>query len=64
MPLTDEQYEALASRYLTALARNDMRAWRKRISANEQCAEEPDRETIPEMSRLKRVVRVRRGEEA
>jgi hypothetical protein len=62
MPLTDEQYEALASRYLTALARNDMRAWRKRISANEQCAEEPDH--ILEMSGLKRVVRVRRGEEA
>jgi hypothetical protein len=31
MPLGHDQYEAVAARYLKALARNDMAAWRRRL---------------------------------
>jgi hypothetical protein len=62
--MTREQRDQLEAAFLTALMKADARAYRKRIAWNEQVAPEPDRATIIEMSRLKRVVRMRRGEEA
>jgi len=63
--MTDtDRRELLETEFLTRLMMADARAYRKRIASNEQVAPEPDRATIIEMSRLKRVVRVRRGEEA
>jgi hypothetical protein len=64
MSMTSEQRELLETQYLIALMKADARAYRKRIAWNEQVAPEPNRATILEMSRVKRVMRVRRGEEA
>ena len=58
-----ERWEMLAARYLAELARADMKAYRRANAAHENAAPERtfDRETIREVARMKRVVRVKRG---
>jgi hypothetical protein len=66
MPLTEDEYQNLAARYLKLLARRDMAAWRQRVLGMIACDDEDDNPP-PGFARLvgamKRVHHTRRDDE-
>ena len=67
MPMTEDEYQSSAARYLKLLARRDMAAWRQRVLGMIACDDEDDN-PAPGFARLigamKRVTYQKREEEA